>query len=153
MGPWPRDGVVMAKRDFRNLLDGFKQGAIEWSRGRYGTDQLSAAITNLAVLLVIVNVMTGVRWVSFIALVLLAYAWFRITSKNVQARHAENDRARQVAGPALVWLANPVSAAREARAYKHLRCPSCGQRVRIPRGKGKVRVTCPKCHGRFEGRA
>ena len=38
----------------------------------------------------------------------------------------------------------------ELRAYKHVRCTSCKQKMRVPRGKGKLRVTCPKCRTKFE---
>ena len=143
----------MAKGDFGRWMQEAQRRVTEWSRGRYGTDRLSMAVMNVAVLLVVVDVVARTRWLSVIAMLLLAYAWFRITSKDIAARAAENARAMRAAGPVLSWLANPVAEAREARAYKHLSCPSGGQRVRIPRGKGKVRVTCPSCHARFEGKA
>lgn len=143
----------MAKGDFGRWMQEAQRRVTEWSRGRNGTDRLSMAVMNVAVLLVVVDVVARTRWLSVIAMLLLAYAWFRITSKDIAARAAENARAMRAAGPVLSWLANPVAEAREARAYKHLSCPSCGQRVRIPRGKGKVRVTCPSCHARFEGKA
>ena len=143
----------MAKGDFGRRMQEARRRAVEWSRGRYGADRLSMATMNVAVVLVAVDLAARTRWLSLVAIALLAYAWFRITSKDVAARARENERATKAAGPVLSWLANPVDAAREARAYKHLACPACGQRVRIPRGKGKVRVTCPSCHRRFEGRA
>ena len=143
----------MAKGDFGRKMDGVQRKMVEWSRGRHGADELSGAATNLAILLVIVDLFARTSWLSVLALVLLGYSWFRITSKNVPARISENARAIKVAGPALAWLSNPIAAFQENKAYKHLACPSCGQRVRIPRGKGKVRITCPKCKTRFDGKA
>ena len=48
---------------------------------------------------------------------------------------------------------NPRAAWGELRAYKHVRCGSCRQKVRVPRGKGRLRVTCPKCGTKFEVRS
>ena len=143
----------MAKGDFQRRMAEAQRRMLEWSRGRNGADELSGACANVAVVLVVVDLVARSTWVSVVALLLLAYSWFRISSKDVTARARENAAASKAAGPVLAWLANPVAAAREARLYKHLTCPSCGQRVRIPRGKGKVRITCPKCHTRFDGRA
>ena len=71
-------------------------------------------------------------------------------SKNVEARRNENELFLDHAGRFRPWLRNPSAALKEARTYKHAVCPDCGQKVRVPRGKGKLRVTCPKCHKKFE---
>ena len=38
----------------------------------------------------------------------------------------------------------------ERKTSKFLKCPSCGQILSVPKGKGKIRVTCPKCHAKVE---
>ncbi len=143
----------MPKGDFKRSMDDAWRKAEVWARGRNGADELSGACTTVAVILVIIGLFTRATWTSVLALVLLGYSWFRVTSKNVTARAQENSKALKVAGPVLSFLSNPAATIRETRAYVHLACPSCGQRVRIPRGKGKVRITCPKCHTRFDGKA
>lgn len=143
----------MARGDFKRRMEASQRQMLEWARGRNGADELSGACTNVAVLLVIIDLFVHTTWLSVLALVLLGYSWFRITSKNVGARGLENARVIKATGPVIPFLANPVGTMRETRAYVHLICPSCGQRVRIPRGKGKVRITCPRCHARFDGKA
>lgn len=143
----------MAKRDFKRSKEDAWQKAVEWARGRNGADELSGACTSLGVILVIIDLFAHITWLSAVALALLAYSMFRISSKNITARGRENSQALRVAGPVLSFLSNPVAMLRETRSFVHLQCPSCGQRVRIPRGKGKVRITCPKCHARFDGKA
>lgn len=143
----------MAKGDFQRRMEEAQRRLGAWALGRNGADEVSSACTNVAVVLVVVNLITRSPAFAIAALALLAYSWFRISSKDVSRRRAEVAEVSRRLGPVLSWLANPMAAAREARVYKHLTCPSCGQRVRIPRGKGKVRVTCPKCHARFDGRA
>lgn len=143
----------MAKRDFKRSKEDAWQKAVEWARGRNGADELSGACTSLGVILVIIDLFARTTCLSAAALALLAYSMFRISSKNITARGRENSQALRVAGPVLSFLSNPVAMLRETRSFVHLQCPSCGQRVRIPRGKGKVRITCPKCHARFDGKA
>lgn len=125
----------------------------EWLRGRQGPDDLAVFSVNLAVILVLVNVFARQSWLGWLALALVLYAMFRIQSKNLGARSKENASFLKALGPARPWVQNPKAAIAELKAYKHVRCPSCKQRVRVPRGKGTLRVTCPKCHNKFEVRS
>lgn len=136
-----------------DFMRNLQQKAATWFAGRNGADELSGAVTNLAVVLVIINLFVRNMWLSIIALILLAYAWFRISSKNIAKRNAENTAALKAAGPVISFLSNPLAMLQENKDYVHYKCPSCGQKVRVPRGKGKVRITCPKCHTRFDGKA
>lgn len=147
----------MSSGDFKSKLNEWTSKAqralAEWSVGRNGADELVSACINLAFVMIIVNFFVGNQIMSALELLLIAYAWFRLSSKNIPARRRENEAALKKAGSVISFLANPVAAASEFKNYVHLTCPDCGQKVRIPRGKGKVRVTCPKCHKRFEGKA
>lgn len=126
----------------------------EWMRGRRGPDDLAVVSMNLAVVLVLVNVFARTSWLAWVGLALLAYASFRILSKNHAARSRENAAFLRAIGPtATAWVQNPRAAFAELRAYRHVRCRACRQKVRVPRGKGRLRVTCPRCHERFEVRS
>ncbi|MBM6675456.1 hypothetical protein H6A07_01690 [Olsenella uli] len=125
----------------------------EWLRGRQGPDDLAVFSVDLAVVIVLVNVFARTGWLGWVALALVAYAMFRIQSRNLAARSRENAAFLKALGPARPWLQNPRAAWGELRAYKHVRCSSCKQRVRVPRGKGKLRVTCPRCKTKFEVRS
>ncbi len=133
----------MGKRDFNSSKDEAWRKAVAWARGRNGADELSGACTTLAVILVVIDLFAHTTWVSVVALALLAYSLFRITSKNITARGRENSAALHAAGPVLSFLSNPVAMMRETRAYVHLRCPSCGQLVRIPRGRARCASPAP----------
>ena len=143
----------MAGGGFNKWMRNAEDKMVEWSRGRHGADELSTAVANVAFVLIVIDLFARTSWMSLASLVLLGYAWFRISSKNSVKRSQENAAAMKAAGPIISFFANPVAAAREQKSYKHLACPHCGQRMRIPRGKGKVRVTCPKCKTRFDGKA
>lgn len=125
----------------------------EWLRGRQGPDDLAVFSVNLAIVIVLVNVFARTGWLGWVALVLVAYSMFRIQSKNLGARARENGAFLKALGPARPWIQNPRAAWSELRAYRHVRCTSCKQRVRVPRGKGRLRVTCPRCKSKFEVRS
>ena len=122
----------------------------EWMRGRQGPDDLAIFCTNLAFVIVIVNLFARVSLLGWIALALIVYAVFRLQSKNLSARARENEKFLVALGPARRWVQNPKAAIEETKKYKHVKCADCGQKVRVPRGKGKLRVTCPKCKKKFE---
>lgn len=128
----------------------------EWMRGRNGTDELASAVVAVAAALAVANLLAHRAWLGWLALALLAYAVWRVTSRAVARRQAENEAFLGLVAPLRRRLGrvarDPAAAAREARDYRHLACPSCGQRVRVPRGKGRVRVRCPRCGTSFESR-
>ncbi|MBR3223825.1 MAG: hypothetical protein IKF78_00695 [Atopobiaceae bacterium] len=132
---------------------GFDQKLASWLRGRNGTDELSTCVIVVAFILVVVNIFVRSLVLTIISGVLIVYALFRMTSKNLEARENENGVFTEFIGPVRPWLRNPAQAMGEARAYKHLKCPECGQRVRVPRGKGKIRVRCPQCNMKFDARS
>ena len=135
---------------FKDDLD---QKLSSWLRGRNGADSIVRAVGYLALILIVIDLIFRLGWVVWIALALLIYAWWRVASKKLDARRSEDERFRKLLGPAAAWLGSPVEAMAEAKDYKHLRCPSCSQRVRVPRGKGRVRVTCPRCKEKFEAKS
>lgn len=133
----------MASGDWQRKL-------VEWLRGRQGPDDLAIFSMNVAIVIVVVNLFARVSWLGWIALAPIVYSMFRIQSKNLASRSKENAAFLKALGPARPWVQNPSAAWKELRTYKHATCTSCKQRVRVPRGKGKLRVTCPKCGTKFE---
>ena len=125
----------------------------DWLRGRQGPDDLATFCVNVAIVVVVVNLFARTSWLGWVALALVVYAMFRIQSKNLGSRARENEAFLNVLGPVRPWVQNPRAAWAELRSYKHARCSSCKQKVRVPRGKGKLRVTCPRCGTKFEVRS
>ena len=136
----------MAKGDMGQKLENLM-------RGRNGSDELSTCTLFLALVIVIANFFARSIVLSIIAVVLMVYSWWRMSSRNLEARENENGVFTEFLGPVRPWIRNPARAMSEARSYKHFKCPECGQRVRVPRGKGKIRVRCPQCSHKFEARS
>ena len=78
---------------------------------------------------------------------------FRMLSKNHSARYAENQKYLQLTAKFRYWLDQQKKLWQE-RKYHHIyTCPKCKQKIRIPKGKGKIMVRCPKCHFEFQKRS
>ncbi len=105
--------------------------------GRYGVDQFGVFLSIIALLLSFIPHIAG----KILSLLLMAYEAFRIFSRNVYGRQKENR------GFLKIW--SPVKGLFKKRpdynTHKLFYCPKCRQKLRVPRGKGKVVVTCPKC--------
>jgi len=118
--------------------------------GRNGPDHLYVACVILSLVVLIIGSIFGLGFMAFIAYALLAYAIFRMLSRNITRRRAENDRFIRWWWPVRQKLKFQFEKLRNMKKYKFFKCPSCGNSLRVPRGKGKIRVTCPKCGERFE---
>lgn len=109
--------------------------------GRYGTDKLNMAILGTGVVLCLLAICIPVPLVN-IVLILLSYSlmiWaiFRTLSRNTYKRYRENRKYLQLLDRF------------KDRQHRYFDCPRCRQQVRVPRGKGKISITCPKCKEKF----
>lgn len=124
---------------------------------RYGADELGIAIALFALALIVINLFVNSWGLTWVIVVLTALQFCRLLSHNYDARRAENNTfLRLIKNPknALGDLTNRFQRrTQEAKTYKHLSCPNCKQKVRVPRGKGKLRVTCPSCKTKFDARS
>ena len=126
---------------FRNLTARLSAGLRRFMDGRYGSDKLNTAILMAALVLVLVYTFLPpglakiVLWL--ISYVLMIWAIFRMLSRNTYRRYQENRRFLQI-----------LDCVRD-REHRYYNCPNCHQRVRVPRGKGKISISCPKCREKF----
>ena len=109
--------------------------------GRYGTDKLNIFLlrTSLVLMLIDLFIPAGLLKLIFWALPmgLMVYCIFRSFSRNIYRRYEENRKYLQ--------LVDMI----KDRQHRYFDCPKCRQRVRVPRGKGKISITCPKCREKF----
>ena len=123
--------------------------------GRYGIDGLSRVLLIAALVLLVVDVfIRGVAKVIvwLLVLALLLYCYFRMFSRNISARARENARYEKFKQKLKFAFASRRDRFRQRKEYRFFRCPSCKVLLRVPRGRGKLVVTCRKCGARFERR-
>lgn len=121
----------------------------EFMYGRYGTDKLSFALIITGFVCYVIYVLTLFRLLYLISLVFYGIALFRSLSKNIPARQKESMKFEQFLWKAKNFWVGLKADFEERKTYKHFKCPSCGQKIRIPRGRGKVEIRCPKCSNKF----
>ena len=109
--------------------------------GRYGTDRLNMSILGAGLAACLISsffhnapinlLLTAVSYG------LMIWAICRALSKNTYARYQENRKFLQFFDRL------------KDRQHRYFDCPKCRQMVRVPRGKGKIAITCPRCREKF----
>lgn len=117
----------------------------KWFIGRNGPDQLSLAIVLVSAVLNFIP--WNYTWI--ITSLMLAYAVWRMFSRSVEKRRKENFAFMSVVNKVKTWYYKTRTNARQRKLYKVFKCPQCSQKLRVPRGKGKVSIKCSKCGNRM----
>ena len=121
-------------------------------RGRYGVDQLSFAILILYLVVTILGTFFRIPFVNTIALLLIVWCWSRILSRNTYKRAQENAKFMGKVYPIQNKYRTKKKEFQDRKTHKYFTCPTCKQRLRVPRGRGEITITCPKCKTKFDKR-
>ena len=122
-------------------------------QGRYGTDDFYKFLFWVALIGIVINWFVKKPALNLVVTLILVYAMYRVLSKNHSARYAENQRYLQATAKIRYWF-DQQKKLMEERKYHHIyTCPKCRQKIRIPTGKGKIMIRCPKCHHEFQKRS
>ena len=109
--------------------------------GRYGHDRLNVALLVVGLIMTVVSMFVRIKLVvlvtTLLSYVFLILALVRCFSRNTYKRYNENRR--------FLLLVDRL----KDRSNRYYSCPKCRQTVRVPRGKGKIAITCPKCREKF----
>ena len=126
---------------------------MEWFKkfmeDRTGVDHLSLALLIVSILLFLVGKLFGWAFFAWLALVPLVLCYYRALSKNKLKRHQEKILFLKYWYPIQSKWINQYRAFKAKRQYKYFKCKECGQQLRVPRKKGKIEITCPKCRHTF----
>lgn len=126
-------------------MNKFRQWLCRFMAGRYGTDKLNMVLLVSALVLVLASwiptffvqiqlisvILTGLSYL------LTGYVIFRCFSRNTYRRYEENRKFLR------------FFERLKDRQHRYFDCPKCRQPVRVPRGAGKIAITCPKCKEKF----
>lgn len=117
--------------------------------GRYGNDQLNMVLVLLSLALYLVFAVTSWTVLYAVSFMLMAVALFRCLSRNYDRRRAENGKFLNLVQPVTRWYRLRRTIRRD-KDHCYFKCPNCGQQLRVPRGKGRITVTCRGCGASFE---
>ena len=118
--------------------------------GRYGQDHLNTALCVAALISWLISLFVGGWLLSALYFLFMGLAIFRMLSRRIDKRRAENDRFLTYWWPIRRKIDLALRKAKERRTHKFFKCPGCRNTLRVPKGKGKVNITCPKCGERFQ---
>jgi len=130
-----------------------KQKFAKFMYGRYGMDELSKFLTYVGLILLVLSVFLGqtVRTVALVlAILTIGATYYRTFSKSYEKRRAENAKYLNWKNPIREHLRLRRDMWKQRKEFKFFKCPSCKAILRVPKGKGKVRVVCKKCGTAFE---
>ena len=129
-GGWLRQFAAKLSARLRNFM-----------MGRYGTDRLNMAILSVGLVASLLSVIFKFAPVNlilfFLSYGMMFWAIFRTLSRKTYKRYQENRKFLQL-----------VERVKD-RKHRYFDCPKCHQMVRVPRGKGKISITCPRCREKF----
>ena len=131
----------------------FRQWLGRVMAGRNGTDQLNRFLAAAALVLLILSLFTGGtalgRLVWILALACLVAETWRTFSRRLDRRRAENEKYLRLTRGLRGRVGDGMSRFRQRKDYRFFRCPSCRTVLRVPRGKGRLSITCRQCGERF----
>lgn len=130
---------------FRHFLTNLLNKYQQFMYGRYGNDELNFVLIALSLLLSLISNFDKLWFFYFISVVPIGVAVFRFLSRNTNARY--NERLRFIA--IISVLKNKYikirSRYRDRKTHKFFTCKKCKATLRLPKGRGKIKITCPKC--------
>lgn len=132
-----------------NIRDRFRRFMV----GRYGTDELNRFLLTMILVMILCNIFLRSSFLVWAQLILLILSYLRMFSKNTSRRFRENQSFLNLRFQTGERLKNIKPRFEEARKYKIFKCPDCGQKLRIPRGHGKISIHCRKCGCDFMGKS
>lgn len=116
--------------------------------GRYGNDEFTLFLSIAGLILGLLANFKYLGFLYYIGAILIFFSLFRTLSKNYNARRKELNRY-------LLWSAKPkaeikllINRIQERETHKYFKCKKCKAVLRVPKGRGKIEITCPKCRAK-----
>ena len=106
--------------------------------GRYGTDGLNQFLSMSSIVMLLASLLTRVSLFTWLGAALLILCYYRSLSRNISKRTEENYRFYSLKEQ---WA--------NRKLYHYYRCPQCRQKLRVPRGRGRIQISCPRCGTQF----
>lgn len=126
---------------------------VRFMYGRYGLDQLNQFLLGFLLVCAVLNLFARENYLHILLnsweAVLVIAVYYRMFSKNIQKRYGENQKYLVLENKVKQFFGRAKYMQQQRKEYHIYTCPQCKQKIRIPRGKGRIRVRCPKCGVEF----
>lgn len=131
------------------MKNNWKNKMMQFMQGRYGADQMGQMLSAVSMVFLILSLFSRNQGWFLLAVIGIVYNYFRMFSKNISKRYAENQKYLTMTAGIRRKIASWKSQLAQRKIYHIYRCPGCKQKIRVPRGRGKIEIRCPKCNTRF----
>lgn len=138
-----KTGVVV------RLMNNIMNKVQKFMQGRYGVDQLSMGLLILMIVITLIGQLFNQIWLIYFSWVPLILCYMRILSKNTYKRYQENLIFIRLWNPIQYKIDNKIKHIKSLKKFRYYKCKECGQSLRVPRGRGKLEIKCPKCKYTF----
>lgn len=125
-----------------------REKLLRFMQGRYGMDQFGRFLIGLAMIFMLLSLF-GANVCYSLAVVIMIYAYFRMFSKQLYKRSAENQKYLQYEWKVKAWFHKKKGEWKQLKTHHIYKCPNCKQKIRVPRGRGRIAITCRKCRHEF----
>ncbi len=132
----------------RGFFQRFNNTVQRFMYGRYGVDEFGSFLLVTGMVLAALSLFRPFFWLSFPAIAVFVWSYVRIFSKNFAKRQSELAKYWRIRSRVRDKIAFLKSKARD-KNHRYFRCKMCRTVMRVPRGKGKIEITCPKCRSKI----
>lgn len=120
--------------------------------GRYAVnDQLNIALLIFGCILTFIFSILRIRYVHFISWIPFIVVMWRMLSKNIAKRQQENQKFLTFSEPWRKFLMKKFGQWQDSE-HKYYNCPGCSRTLRVPKNRGKIKISCPHCGREFTKR-
>lgn len=126
-----------------------KEKLVQFMQGRYGVDHFSRFLVGFSFILMLLSMFIPKSPFYLLGLLLLLYCYFRVFSKNISKRYQENLKYLKYHDRLLNRFQKYKNEMAERKTHHIYRCPKCRQKIRVPKGHGRIAIRCPKCNTEF----
>ena len=134
-------------------MDKLKEKLSRFMYGRYGSDRLNIFMVIVLLVCAVINLFVRTGYFSVLLtsweFLLLILIYYRMFSKNISKRYAENQKYLELENKVKRFFGKQKYIQEQRKDFHIYTCPQCRQKIRIPRGKGKISIRCPKCGTTF----
>lgn len=130
-------------------MSNWRYRLVQFMQGRYGMDGFNRFLMWTSLIVVFLSNFPRMHFLYLVGIAMLLFLYFRIMSRNIPARQRENQKFFDLTFGWRSKFAQMRARGQQSRDYAFYKCKNCGQTVRVPKGKGKIKITCPTCHSSF----
>lgn len=126
-----------------------KEKLIRFMYGRYGMDSFGKCTIITGVIAIILASFTDSLLLTMLAWLCIIYSYYRMFSRNIYKRSSENQVFLKKTYKIRTFFGRQKNIMAQRKTHHIYKCPTCKQKIRVPKGKGRIEIRCPKCNTTF----